>query len=170
MVWYKRILRIVCLSPRVEEPNSEVKKLINVRTCTTLSSPVNVLCISLYLNLYMCRWIEISLWLWYGYGCEYTTIPGQSGPGSDGNEEVLHILQSSSVTGASQSDFLVSYTRILAGGILPLSAEMQSVLFYSPSRLGHSLVESYSSAEMQSVYSTAPAYKTIYHLGEWNHT
>ena len=32
-------LRIVSLSPRVEEPNSEVKKLINVRTWTT-ESPV----------------------------------------------------------------------------------------------------------------------------------
>ena len=62
------------LSPRVEEPNSEVKKLINVRTWTTVSSPVNVLRISLYLNLYMYRWIEISFWLYdYGYCCEYTT-------------------------------------------------------------------------------------------------
>ena len=73
--WYERILRIVSLSPRVEEPNLEVKKLINVLTWTTVSAPVNVLCISLYLNLYLCRWIEISLWLWYdcGHGCEYTT-------------------------------------------------------------------------------------------------
>ena len=29
------------------------------------------------------------------------TILGQSGPGSDGNEEVIHILKSSSITGAS---------------------------------------------------------------------
>ena len=63
------------LSPHVEELNSEVKKLINIHTWTTVSLPVNVLCISLYLNLYMCCWIEISLWLWYDYryGCEYTT-------------------------------------------------------------------------------------------------
>ena len=27
------------------------------------------------------------------------TTPGQSGPGSDGNKEVLHIPQSSSITG-----------------------------------------------------------------------
>ena len=27
------------------------------------------------------------------------TTPGQSGPGSDGNEGVLHILQSSNITG-----------------------------------------------------------------------
>ena len=56
------------LSPRVEEPNTEVKKLIYVCTWTTVSSSVNALCISLYLNLYMYRWIEISLWLWYNYG------------------------------------------------------------------------------------------------------
>ena len=35
--------------------------------------------------------------------------PGQSGPGSDGKEGVLHIPQSSSSTGTSLSDCLVSY-------------------------------------------------------------
>ena len=37
------------------------------------------------------------------------TTPGQSGPGSDGNEGVHRISQSSSVTAASPSDCLVSY-------------------------------------------------------------
>ena len=60
------------------------------------------------------------------------TIPGQSAPGSDGNEGVLRSPQSSSITEASPSDYLVSYP-------------------------GLSLQESYPSAEMQSVYSTAPA-------------
>ena len=50
---------------------------------------------------------------------------------SDGNKGVLHIPQNSSFAGASPSDCLMSYT-------------------------GHSLGESYPSAEMQSVYSTAP--------------
>ena len=59
------------------------------------------------------------------------TTPSQSGPGSDGNKETLRIPQSSSITGNSPSDCLVSY-------------------------LGHLLEESYSSAEMQSVYSAAP--------------
>ena len=36
---------------------------------------------------------------------------GQSGPGSNGNEEVLRIPQSSSITGTSPSDCLVSYPR-----------------------------------------------------------
>ena len=53
------------------------------------------------------------------------TTPGQSGPESDGNKRVLCILQSSSIPGASPSDFLVSYP-------------------------GHSLRKSYPSAEMQS--------------------
>ena len=35
--------------------------------------------------------------------------PGQSGPGNDGNEEVLRIPQSSNITGASPSDCLISY-------------------------------------------------------------
>ena len=60
------------------------------------------------------------------------TTPGQSRPGSDSNEGVLHIPQIFSITEASLSDCLVSYQ-------------------------GHSLLESYLSAEMQSVYFTAPA-------------
>ena len=60
-----------------------------------------------------------------------TTTLGQIRPGSNGSEEVLHIPQNSR-TGAPTSDGLVSYP-------------------------GHLLKGSYSSAEMQSVYSTAPA-------------
>ena len=55
------------------------------------------------------------------------TTPGQSGPGSDGNEGLLHILQNPSITEALPSDCLVSYQ-------------------------GHSLGESYPSTEMQSMY------------------
>ena len=60
------------------------------------------------------------------------TIPGQSGPGSNSNEGDLHILQRPSITRTTPSDSVVSYP-------------------------GHSLVGSYHSAEVQSVYSTAPA-------------
>ena len=70
-----------------------------------------------------------------------TTI-GQSGSGSNGNEEVLHIPQSSR-TGASLSDCLVSYPgHLLAGGILPFCRDAVGV-FYSPSRLGYSCVSIY---------------------------
>ena len=56
----------------------------------------------------------------------------QSGHRSDGSEGVLRIPQSSSLAGKSSSDCLVSFS-------------------------GHSLQQSYPSAEMLSVYSTAPA-------------
>ena len=59
------------------------------------------------------------------------TTVGLSGPGSNGNEWVLHISQSSTITEASPPDCLVSYP-------------------------GHSLGESYPSTEMQSMYSAAP--------------
>ena len=63
-----------------------------------------------------------------------TTTPGQSGPESNDNEGVLRISQGPGVSGSSPSDCLMSYT-------------------------GHSLARSsYSFAEMQWVYSTAPAY------------
>ena len=56
----------------------------------------------------------------------------QSWPGSDDNERVFRIAQSSGITGASLSDCLVSYQEYTLG-------------------------ESYASAEMQSMYLTAPA-------------
>ena len=37
------------------------------------------------------------------------STPSQSGPGNDGNEEVLHIHKSSNTTGGSQSACLVPY-------------------------------------------------------------
>ena len=64
------------------------------------------------------------------------TALGQSEPVSNGNEGVLHIPQSSSITGTSPSDCLMSH-------------------------LGH-LLEwgSYPSAEKMSGYSTAPSERT----------
>ena len=62
-------------------------------------------------------------------------IPGQSGPESGGNKGVLCIPQSSSITGTSLSDCLVSYPGHLLGeGVLTLCRKAVSV-FYSPSRL-----------------------------------
>ena len=60
------------------------------------------------------------------------TTSGKNRPGSDGNKEVLHIPQSSSITRASPSDCFVSFR-------------------------GHWLWEYYPSAEVQSVYSAALA-------------
>ena len=63
------------------------------------------------------------------------TTLGLSGPGSNGNEGVLHIPQSSHITGTSPSDCLMSYPgHFFCGG-----------------------GGSYPSAEMQLVYSTATA-------------
>ena len=68
------------------------------------------------------------------------TTPGQSGPGSNVNEGVLRIPQSSSITGISPSDCLVSYP-------------------------GHLCVKgAYPSAEVQSVYSTDPADWTLHRV------
>ena len=54
-------------------------------------------------------------------------MPGQSGPGSNGNEGVLRIPQSPSITGTSPSDCLVSYPGHSLGSSYP-SAEVQSVI------------------------------------------
>ena len=63
------------------------------------------------------------------------TTPCQSGPGSNGNEGVLHIPQSPSITGTSPSDCLMSY-QDTHWGVLPLCRGAVGV-FYSPSRLGN---------------------------------
>ena len=55
------------------------------------------------------------------------TIPGQSGPGSNGNEGVLYIPQSSSITEDSASDYLVLYPGDSLSGKSYASAEPQSV-------------------------------------------
>ena len=52
------------------------------------------------------------------------TTPSLSGPGNDGNEEVLHIPQSSSITETSPPDCLVSYAA-QSLGVFYLCAEMQ---------------------------------------------
>ena len=62
------------------------------------------------------------------------TTPGQSGPGSNGNEEVFRTPLNSSITRDSPSG-------------------------YQDTRWEQ---RSYSSAEMQSVYSTAPADWALY--------
>ena len=63
--------------------------------------------------------------------------PGQSGPGSDGNEDVLHIPESSSITGASPSHCLVSYLgHTLGEGVLPLCRKAVDVFFASPQPSG----------------------------------
>ena len=58
------------------------------------------------------------------------TTPGQSGPGSNGNEGVLHIPQIFKAE-ASPSDCFMSYPRQLLGGFYP-STEMQSVYSTAP--------------------------------------
>ena len=60
--------------------------------------------------------------------------PGQCKPGSDGNEEVLNIPQSSSITGSSPSDCLVSYPGHSLQGVLPLCRDAVGV-FCNPSQL-----------------------------------
>ena len=81
------------------------------------------------------------------------TTPGQSGPGSDGNEEVLCIPQSSRITVNSLSNCLVSLLGHMLRGCSYPSAEKQSM--YSTAQ--HSLGESYPSVRRQSVYSTVQA-------------
>ena len=68
------------------------------------------------------------------------TILGESGPGIDSNEGVLRIPQSSSITGTSPSNCLVSYPGHSLGVGLPLCREAVGK-FYSPNRLGNKNLE-----------------------------
>ena len=70
------------------------------------------------------KWLNNSIWP-IDRTLTGTTTLGQSGLGSNGNEEVLHISQSSK-TGASPSDGLISYPGHLLGWVSYSSAKMQS--------------------------------------------
>ena len=60
-------------------------------------------------------------------------MPGQSGPGSNANEEVLRIPQSPSIARTSPSDCLVSYPgHSLGGGLTPLQRCSQCILQPQP--------------------------------------
>ena len=63
------------------------------------------------------------------------TTPGQSEPGSDGNDRVFCILQSSNITGTSPSDCHIQNT---CWGRLSLCRDAVRV-FYTPSWLGNNL-------------------------------
>ena len=54
-------------------------------------------------------------------------MPGQSGPGSNGNEGVLRIPQSHSINGISP-DSLVSYPGHSLGAVLPFCREKEELL------------------------------------------
>ena len=62
------------------------------------------------------------------------TTPGQSAPGSDGNEWMLHIPQSSTITGTSPSDCLVSYPGHSGGGLTPLQRCSRCILQPQPTQ------------------------------------
>ena len=79
------------------------------------------------------------------------TIPSQSGPGSNGNKEVLHVPQSSSITEASPSDCLVSYQgHSLVGVFLPLCRDAVGV-FYGSSQQGGAFLDAEINLRIQKV-------------------
>ena len=65
---------------------------------------------------------------------------GQSEPGNDGNEGILRIPQSSSITGTSPSDCFVSFPGHSFSGVLPFWRSAVNV-FYSPSQLSKFILE-----------------------------
>ena len=89
-----------------------------------------------------------SIWPKYRTLSSTTTL-GQSGPGSNGKEEVLYIPQSTK-TGTSPSDCLMRYPghpwSVCVGGVLPLCRDPVSVL-YSPSQLGPQIHRGLSGAD-----------------------
>ena len=78
---------------------------------------------------FSCIWLRDSIL------SSSATTPSQSGPWSDGSEGVLRILQSSSITGISPPDCLVSFPGHLLGVLLLCRGAVG--VFYSSSRLGN---------------------------------
>ena len=100
-----------------------------------------LLVLFVYISFKYSKWLNGSFWAIDGTQTN-TICQGQHELGSNGNEEVLHIPQSSRLEPHPQMQFSVIYRTLLVG-------------------------MSYSSAELQLVYSTAPAEWTIKYLVEW---
>ena len=89
--------------------------------------------IVLFLIIQFCISMQLSsIWL-IDRTLSGATTPGQNGPVSNSNEEVLRFVQSSSITGTSSSDFFVSYQDTRCGGITPLQRSSQCILQPQPS-------------------------------------
>ena len=73
-----------------------------------------------------CIFVYVHVQLYYRNTTKGTTTLDQSGPGSNGDERVFHILQSSK-TGTLLSNSLVSYPGLLMGIVFYSAAEMQLV-------------------------------------------
>ena len=70
-----------------------------------------------------------------------TTFPGQSGQDTNDSEWVLHITQSSSITGASTSDHFVAYAGHPLRGSSLTSLQECSLCILEPQATGmHSLI------------------------------
>ena len=78
------------------------------------------------------------------------TTPGQSGPVSDGNKGVLRIPQSSSITGTSPSDCLMSSPGHSLGDLTHLQRSSRCIL--QPQPTGQAIVGLYWINLKQSIY------------------
>ena len=90
------------------------------------------------------------------------TTPGQSGPGSDDNEGVLHIPQSSSITGTSPSVCFVLYPgHSLRGGSYPLQRSSWCILQPQPTgaKISQAVKTHKTSVEWRKEYELVLKYK-----------
>ena len=89
---------------------------------------------SILLKSFVCTELNVkSFYLTHSRTLSGATTPGQTGPGSNGNEEVLCIPQRSSITEASPSDCLVSYPgHSSGGGLTPLQRYSRHILQPQP--------------------------------------
>ena len=76
-----------------------------------------------------------SIWLIDRTLLGATTL-GQNGPGSGGNEGLLHIPQRSSITGGWPSNCLVSYIQVTRSGVLTLCRDAACVFILQPQPTG----------------------------------
>ena len=90
------------------------------------------------------------------------TSLGPSGPGIDGNEGVLHVPQSSRITGTSLSGCLVTYPRYsLGGGLTPLQRCSQCILLLPPTDCASTLGQSgLGSNDIERVLNIPKSFRT----------
>ena len=96
-----------------------------------------------------------------------STNSSQSGHGSNCNEGVLLVPQSSRITGALLSDLLSGIFRILAVGCLLILCSEAIRVFCCPSRLGHLICGDGGFIHFQSVVRTMNVSRASYLFYHW---
>ena len=140
------MLALVLNNPRKlnkEKLNNEKQQRVNMMYKIQRSFKISLG--YLMINPFLYKWTVLFQTIQFSISIQFSSIwpidrnlsdatsPGQSGSGSNGNKVVLCVPQSSSITGASRSDCLVSYLGHSLEGLILMQRSSRCILRPQPS-------------------------------------